>query len=106
MATIVRMRMKIGGLRNLKPWPETGGEIELPDGEAADLVRFGRAEYIDEGDTPDEDPTEQQDDAADDEQLDDLTVPELVELAEDEGAEIPAGARKADIIAAIAATRD
>lgn len=41
---IVRMRIKIGGYRDLQPWPEIGDTIELPDAEAADLIANGYAE--------------------------------------------------------------
>lgn len=40
----VRMIDKIGGTRNGEPWPEVGESIDVPDGEAADLIAVGYAE--------------------------------------------------------------
>ena len=42
----VRMRVDVSGTRNGAPWPRRGGEIDLPDNEAAQLCAAGMAEPI------------------------------------------------------------
>lgn len=37
----VRMKIKVSGLRNDQEWPEVGGEIDLPDEEAAGYCAHG-----------------------------------------------------------------
>lgn len=39
----VRMKGDITGTRNGEPWPPVGGEIDLPDEEAANLCAAGMA---------------------------------------------------------------
>lgn len=50
----VRMKVYIGGFRDLEPWPAAGGEIDVTEQEAADLVVAGYAEIVD--DQPEEAP--------------------------------------------------
>lgn len=54
----VRMKVTISGTRDGKPWPERGEVVDLPDGEAEQLVASGLAttgdEESDEGDAPEE----------------------------------------------------
>lgn len=38
------MLTRIEGTRNAVRWPEAGGVVDLPDGEAADLIAAGLAE--------------------------------------------------------------
>lgn len=40
----VRMKTQITGSRNGVRWPAAGGEVDLPDNEAADLCAAGLAE--------------------------------------------------------------
>lgn len=47
MAPEVTMRARISGSRNGKPWPPVGQKIDVPDDEAAQLIRQGIA-YIPE----------------------------------------------------------
>ena len=42
----VRMNIKIEGTRNGLRWPAPGGEVDLTDGEAADLCSLGFAEPV------------------------------------------------------------
>jgi len=42
----VRMKVAISGTRDGATWPDKGGEIDLPDEEAAQLLRDGRAEPV------------------------------------------------------------
>lgn len=42
----VRMKTHITGFRNGEPWPSKGGELDLPDTEAADLIVAGYAEEV------------------------------------------------------------
>ncbi|MGW1119258.1 hypothetical protein ACWD5B_19455 [Streptomyces tanashiensis] len=44
----VRMRTKISGTRDGQDWPDKGGEIDLPDDEAEQLIRYGAAETVTE----------------------------------------------------------
>lgn len=44
----VRVIQEMSGLRDGKPWPAVGGLIEVPDAEAADLIRAQVAELITE----------------------------------------------------------
>ncbi|MFE7927790.1 hypothetical protein ACFU6S_03495 [Streptomyces sp. NPDC057456] len=39
----VRMKVTISGTRDGQPWPERGGEVDLPEGEAKQLVAAGLA---------------------------------------------------------------
>ena len=39
----VEMKIRIAGSRNGVRWPEAGGVVDLPDGEAADLCAAGLA---------------------------------------------------------------
>lgn len=43
---LVRMRVHITGYRDGEPWPAVGGTIDVPDGEAADLVANQYAEPV------------------------------------------------------------
>ncbi len=43
---LVKMRGPVSGLRDGRPWPPVGGTIELPDDEAATLVRNRMAEPV------------------------------------------------------------
>lgn len=54
---LVQMRKQIGGFRNLEPWPAPGGVIDVPDGEARDLIAHGYAVAV----TADVDATEEAD---------------------------------------------
>lgn len=49
----VRMKTHITGTRNGVRWPAPGGTVELPSGEANDLIAAGLAEAV-----PDEPKTE------------------------------------------------
>lgn len=40
------MKFRIEGTRNGVRWPEAGGEIDLPDNEATDLLNQGFAEAV------------------------------------------------------------
>jgi len=40
----VRMRLKISGTRGGEEWPDVGDTINVPESEAADLIRLGLAE--------------------------------------------------------------
>ena len=42
----VRMLTHISGTRDGAHWPATGGQVDLPDAEAADLCRAGLAEPV------------------------------------------------------------
>lgn len=42
----IKMKIRIAGSRNGVRWPEAGGEVDLPDNEAADLCAAGLAEPI------------------------------------------------------------
>lgn len=53
---LVRMTTTIGGYRNGEPWPTVGGTIDVPDHEAADLIRNGYAEAA--SDVPAEEATD------------------------------------------------
>lgn len=44
----VRMKVTIGGFRNGQAWPAIGGEIDVCDREANDLIANGYAETIEE----------------------------------------------------------
>lgn len=44
MATTVRMRQDISGLRDGEPWPRRGETVDLPDGEALDMIAASIAE--------------------------------------------------------------
>jgi hypothetical protein len=48
------MKVTISGTRDGEPWPEKGGVVDLPDGEAKQLVASGLATTGDEGDAPEE----------------------------------------------------
>ncbi len=45
------MKTRIEGTRNGARWPEAGGVVDLPDGEAVDLLNAGLAEPV-EADGP------------------------------------------------------
>ncbi|MFE6817094.1 hypothetical protein [Streptomyces sp. NPDC057677] len=53
----VRMKIKISGTRDGQEWPDRGDEIDLPDDEAEQLLRYNAAEAVTETepDTTDED---------------------------------------------------
>ena len=42
----VRMKQKITGTRAGKEWPNIGDTIDVPDSEAADLIRIDAAEPV------------------------------------------------------------
>lgn len=42
----VEMKIQITGTRNGLRWPAVGGVVDLPDGEASDLVAQGFAEKV------------------------------------------------------------
>jgi hypothetical protein len=42
----VRMKFKLEGTRNNVRWPEAGGVVDLPVGEANDLVSIGYADRV------------------------------------------------------------
>lgn len=42
----IEMKTRIEGTRNGVRWPEAGGVVDLPDGEAADLCAAGLAEPV------------------------------------------------------------
>ena len=48
----VRMKVAVSGTRNGQDWPAKGEEIDLPDGEAADLCAAGLAEPVAEKGEP------------------------------------------------------
>ncbi|MFF4752657.1 hypothetical protein ACWD5R_11425 [Streptomyces sp. NPDC002514] len=39
----VRMKVTISGTRDGEPWPERGGVVDLPDGEAGQMIAAGLA---------------------------------------------------------------
>jgi len=43
----VRLLVDVQGLRNGVPWPARGAVVDLPDAEAADMVRSGMAVVVD-----------------------------------------------------------
>lgn len=51
----VRLRHRIAGTRNGQDWPPAGTVIDLPDGEAEDLVAAGLADDPDAPDDEDDD---------------------------------------------------
>ncbi|WP_452089363.1 hypothetical protein [Bacillus wiedmannii] len=46
----VRMKVTISGTRDGQPWPERGQSVDLPDGEAKQMVAAGLAEPHDDSD--------------------------------------------------------
>lgn len=42
----VRMKVAVSGTRNGQDWPAKGGQMDLPDGEGADLCSAGLAEPV------------------------------------------------------------
>ncbi|MEK9524648.1 hypothetical protein MIU24_35595 [Streptomyces venezuelae] len=58
----VRMKIKISGTRDGQEWPDRGDEIDLPEDEAEQLLRYNAAEAVTETepDTTDEDEGEQE----------------------------------------------
>jgi len=62
----VRMKVTISGSRNGEDWPPVGGEIDLPDEEAAHLIAQGLAT----------EPSDQDDEAGD---LETATAPDGAE---------------------------
>lgn len=40
----IKMKIKISGDRDGKPWPEPGNELDVPEAEAKHLVEQGYAE--------------------------------------------------------------
>lgn len=46
----IRMKGDVSGTRDGRDWPPRGGEIDLPDGEAAELCAAGLAEPVAAGD--------------------------------------------------------
>jgi hypothetical protein len=42
----VQITTRISGTRDGVEWPAPGGELTVPDGEAADLVRLGFAKIL------------------------------------------------------------
>lgn len=44
----LRMKTRIEGTRNGLRWPEAGGVVDLPEGEALDLLSEGLAERVEE----------------------------------------------------------
>ncbi|MFJ2718999.1 hypothetical protein [Streptomyces sp. NPDC087437] len=46
----VRMKVTISGTRDGQPWPERGQNVDLPDGEAKQMVAAGLAEPHDDSD--------------------------------------------------------
>lgn len=61
----VQMLTHITGTRDGAEWPLAGGEIDLPDNEAADLIASGRAKEVDGGEAaaPSDDPAPVEPDA-------------------------------------------
>lgn len=89
----VRMKTHITGYRNEQPWPQAGGELDLPDHEAHDLAGNGYADII--GAATDE--------PADD-GLDQLGVRKLRSLVRDTpDLEVPKTANKGELVDAIRA---
>ncbi|UPT41774.1 MULTISPECIES: hypothetical protein [Streptomyces] len=39
----VRMKVTVSGTRDGEPWPEKGGDVDLPDNEAKQLIAAGLA---------------------------------------------------------------
>lgn len=50
----VRLAVEMSGTRNGVPWPKRGTVVELPDGEALDMLHAGTAKAIDPKDAPEE----------------------------------------------------
>lgn len=44
----LRMKTRIEGTRNGVRWPEAGSVVDLPEGEALDLLSQGLADRVDE----------------------------------------------------------
>jgi len=42
----VRMLIAVSGLRSENRWPPIGGEVDIPDAEARDLIAAGYAEQV------------------------------------------------------------
>ena len=62
---LVRMRTTFTGFRNGEPWPPVGGTLDVPDHEAADLIRNRYADAVEGPDDADTntDPVEDVSDA-------------------------------------------
>lgn len=50
---LVRMRTTFTGFRNGEPWPPVGGTLDVPDHEAADLIRNRYADAVEGPDDAD-----------------------------------------------------
>lgn len=50
----VRLAVELSGTRNGVPWPRRGSIVELPEGEALDMLRAGTVKALDASDEPDE----------------------------------------------------
>lgn len=50
----VRLAVELSGTRNGVPWPKRGTVVELPEGEALDMLHAGTAKALDPNDSPDE----------------------------------------------------
>lgn len=83
----VRMKTHITGYRDGVEWPQVGGELDLPDPEAADMIANGYAEEV-PGDG-----------------LDELGVRKLRGLARDAGLDVPKSADKDELVAALRAAQ-
>lgn len=93
----VRMKTHITGYRNDAEWPPVGGEIDLPDQEAADLEAAGYGDIIGEAQPAPPAPGE-------DVALDAMTAKALRTFAEAAAIEIPRRMkRKDDLVAHITA---
>ncbi len=49
---LITMKTQISGTRDGADWPAPGGTIDVPDGEAADLIAGGLAEPAPQAETP------------------------------------------------------
>lgn len=48
----IRMKVHLSGTRNGVRWPAVGGDVDVTDGEAVDLIGSGLAEAVPEAPKP------------------------------------------------------
>lgn len=108
---LVKMRKRFTGFRDGVEWPPVGQTIEVGAAEGRRLIRHGYAEEVTDEGTADEPvvaTADGSDGAAEGEPvlLSKLKVGQLRDLAEQRGVAVEAGAKKADLIAALQAAGD
>lgn len=107
------MRVQMSGTRDGVDWPPAGGIIEVPDTEAAELIALGLAKEATDEDRiepaaeaeatagPDAEGDAPAAEDAGSVDLEELTVAELRDLADERGVDLEGVTKKADIIAAL-----